>query len=57
MTEQAFQKRFAELVARINDLPEDQREHLEKLASETRQRHYDLKRNCKTMRDHLVRDD
>jgi hypothetical protein len=39
MSEQEFQAKLAELMGEISTLPPAEREKLEKLASETRQRH------------------
>ncbi len=38
MDEQTFQAKFTDLLKRIRQLPDDQREHLEQLAEQSRER-------------------
>ena len=43
MNEETFQRKLAELVAEIGTLPENDRERLEQLAEQTKERHQQLK--------------
>ena len=43
MNEETFQRKLAELVAEIGTLPQDDRERLEHLAEQTKERHQQLK--------------
>ena len=53
MNEAAFQKKLAELVAQIENLPESEQERLRELAAETKQRHEDIKRSVHTLQDNI----
>jgi hypothetical protein len=53
MNEAEFQKRLAELVAEINALPEGERERLEKLAEETKDRHEQIKKSVSTLQESI----
>lgn len=53
MDEAAFQKRLAELVAQIENLPEGERERLRELAAETQQRHDDIKRSVRGLQESI----
>ena len=53
MDEATFQKKLAELVAQIENLPADERERLRELAAETKQRHEDIKRSVSTLQDNI----
>ena len=43
MNEETFQRKLAELVAEIGTLPDNDRERLEQLAEQTKERHQQLK--------------
>ena len=53
MDETTFKARLAELVRKINELPESEQERLRPLIAETEERHHALKENCDTIRDGL----
>lgn len=53
MDEATFQRKLAELVAQIENLPEDERERLRELAAETKQRHEDIKRSVRSLQDSI----
>ena len=56
MDEQSFQDKFAELINKINKLPEEQRARLEKLAEETRDRRQRIQQSVGQLQesmDHL----
>lgn len=53
MNEAEFQKRLAELVAEINMLPEAERERLQKLASETKDRHEQIKKSVSALQESI----
>ncbi len=53
MGEHEFQQRLGELIAQINDLPEDQRAEVEKIADETKARHEKMKRTIADLQDSL----
>ncbi|NOX58477.1 MAG: hypothetical protein GXP29_06420 [Planctomycetes bacterium] len=51
--ENTFQKKLAELVAEIGTLPEDDREKLQVLAEETRDRHQKLKQTVSNLHESI----
>lgn len=53
MDEQAFQAKLAELVNEISTLPEGERNKLELLANETRERHEKLKQTVHSLQESL----
>lgn len=53
MDETTFQKKLAELVAQIENLPEGERERLRELAAETKQRHEDIKRSVRSLQENI----
>ena len=53
MDEALFQKKLAELVAEIGTLPPGERQRLEVLAEQTRQRHEKLKKSISSLQDSL----
>lgn len=53
MDEATFQKKLAELVAEIGTLPPDQRQKLQLLAEETKQRHKELKQTVSSLQESL----
>src|SRR3954470_17602021 len=53
MNEQEFQSKLAELMGEISTLPPTERQKLEKLASETRQRHELLKATVSGLQESL----
>lgn len=53
MNEAEFQKRLAELVAEIDNLPEGERDRLRKLAEETRDRHEQIKKSVSTLQESI----
>jgi chromosome segregation ATPase len=53
MNESDFQKRLAELVAEIDTLPEGERERLKKLASETKDRHEQIKKSVSSLQESI----
>lgn len=53
MNEQTFQHKLAELVAEIGTLPEDERQKLEMLAHETKERHRQLKETVSNLQDSI----
>ena len=53
MNEAEFQKRLAELVAVIETLPEGERDRLRQLASETKERHEQLKKSVGAIQDSI----
>ena len=53
MTEQEFQTKLAELMGEITTLPQAERKKLEKLASETRERHERLRATVSTLQESL----
>lgn len=53
MNEAEFQKRLAELVAVIETLPEAERDRLRQLASETKERHEQLKKSVSAIQDSI----
>ncbi|MCA9299962.1 MAG: hypothetical protein KDA28_12895 [Phycisphaerales bacterium] len=53
MNEQEFQARLSELIGQINELPEGQRDKLEKLAEETKSRHNKMRRTIGELQESL----
>ncbi len=53
MSEQEFQQRLGELMGQINELPEPQRESLEKLAEETKTRHGQMRDTIGALQESL----
>jgi uncharacterized FlaG/YvyC family protein len=53
MNETEFQTKLAELMGEISTLPSTERQKLEKLADETRQRHERLKRTVGSLQESL----
>jgi uncharacterized membrane protein len=53
MNEQEFQTKLAELMVEISTLPAAEREKLERLADETRQRHERLKATVSSLQESL----
>src|SRR5690349_10016679 len=53
MTEQEFQSKLAELMGEISTLPPTERNKLEKLANETRQRHERLRQTVSGLQESL----
>ena len=53
MNEQTFQHKLAELVAEIGTLPEDERQKLEMLAQETKERHSQLKKTVTNLQESI----
>ncbi|RIK64498.1 MAG: hypothetical protein DCC65_14345 [Planctomycetota bacterium] len=53
MDESTFQKKLAELVQEIGNIPEEDRVRLQTLAAETRQRHEKLKQTVSGLQDSI----
>lgn len=53
MNEQTFQHKLAELVAEIGTLPEDERQKLEMLAEETKERHKQLRKTVTNLQESI----
>jgi len=53
MDEVTFQKKLSELMAQIDTLPEGERDRIRSLASETKQRHADIKKSVDQMQESL----
>lgn len=53
MNEQEFQGKLSELMGEISTLPTMERQRLEKLADETRQRHAQLKQTVNNLQESL----
>jgi len=53
MKDETFEGKLSKLVAEIATLPENEREKLESLARETRERHEQLKRTFSSMQESL----
>ncbi|MEE9296825.1 MAG: hypothetical protein V3W34_17920 [Phycisphaerae bacterium] len=53
MNEETFQRKLAELVAEIGTLPENDRERLEHLAQQTKERHQQLKATVGQLQDSI----
>ncbi len=53
MNEADFQKRLSELVAEIDTLPQGERDRLRKLASETKDRHEQIKKSVSSLQESI----
>ncbi|NUQ67438.1 MAG: transcriptional regulator [Phycisphaerales bacterium] len=53
MNERDFQQKLGDLISQIDTLPEDQRGDLERLATETRDRHDKMKRTIADLQESL----
>jgi chromosome segregation ATPase len=53
MNEQEFQSKLAELMVEISTLPSSERQKLEQLAEETRQRHERLRKTVSSLQESL----
>ena len=53
MNDQEFQTKLAELMGEISTLPATERQKLEKMANETRQRHEQLKKTVDSLQESL----
>lgn len=53
MDEATFQNRLAELIAEIETLPEDERERLRTMASDTKKRHEEIKKTVSSLSDSI----
>jgi regulator of replication initiation timing len=53
MNEQDFQNKLGELMQQIGELPTDQRERLEQMAGEARDRHNRMKKTITDLQDSL----
>lgn len=53
MNEETFQKKLAELVAEISNLPSGERERLQVLAEQTKQRHKELKETVSSLQESI----
>ena len=53
MDEGTFEKKLSELVAEIGALPESERERLQLLAEETKQRHKELKKTVGSLHESI----
>jgi chromosome segregation ATPase len=53
MTEQDFQSKLAELMVEISTLPASERQKLQELAEETRQRHERLRKTVSSLQESL----
>lgn len=53
MNEQEFNNKLGELIDQIETLPEPQRQQLQKLAKETRERHQRIRSTVKSLQDSL----
>jgi len=53
MDEDTFQKRLAELVAEIGTLPPNEREKLQNLAEQTKQRHKELRETVSSLHESI----
>jgi len=53
MNEETFQRKLAELVAEIGTLPAGEREKLESLAAETKERHKQLKATVSSLQESI----
>ena len=53
MNEETFQRKLAELVAEIGSLPAGEREKLETLAAETKERHKQLKETVSNLQESI----
>ncbi len=53
MDEQTFQNKFNELLNRINELPDDQRSRIEKMANDTRERRQRIQSSVSELQEAL----
>ena len=53
MNETDFQTKLGELIAQIDELPNGQREELQKLAAETKERHEKIRTTIRGLQDSL----
>lgn len=53
MDESAFQKKLAELVQEIGNIPEEERSKIEAITAQTRERHDKLKKTVTSLQDSL----
>lgn len=53
MTESEFNQKMSEIIAKIDELPSDERDKMMEMVEETRQRHEQMSRNLSAVRDHL----
>lgn len=53
MNEAEFQKRLAELIAEIDNLPTGERDRLRKLAEETKDRHEQIKKSVSNLQESI----
>ncbi len=53
MNEAAFQKKLTELLAQIETLPDSERQRLQALAAETKQRHELIKKSVNTLQESI----
>ncbi|HUU98935.1 MAG TPA: transcriptional regulator [Phycisphaerae bacterium] len=53
MNEAGFQKKLAELLAQIETLPDSERQRLQALAAETKQRHELIKKSVNTLQESI----
>lgn len=53
MNEQEFQEKLGDLIDQIGQLPSPQREHLEKLAADTKDRHQRMKKTVADLQEAL----
>ena len=53
MSENEFQQRLGDLITQIDSLPPDQRERLNALAEETRERHTQMKKTVSDLQDSM----
>lgn len=53
MDETTFNAKLTELIAQIDTLPPGERERLQALAAETRQRHEDIKRSVNAIQENI----
>ncbi len=53
MNEETFQRKLAELVAEIGTLPVDERQRLESLAEQTKERHKQLKQTVNSLQESI----
>ncbi len=53
MNEETFQRKLAELIAEIGSLPANERDKLELLAAQTRERHKQLKETVSSLQESI----
>ncbi len=53
MNEESFQRKLAELIAEIGTLPSNERDKLESLAAQTRERHEKLKETVSSLQESI----